>query len=76
MDPPADARARSVEGSSPGREETEVRIGVSKDDGSVAEWVMLLIFAAGVVLALVAVVGPRIVEFAKDAVDAVNGTGP
>lgn len=53
-----------------------MRIGVSKDDGSVAEWVMLLIFAAGVVLALVAVVGPRIVEFAKDAVDAVNGTGP
>ncbi|MCC7077895.1 MAG: hypothetical protein IT198_12285 [Acidimicrobiia bacterium] len=45
------------------------------DRGSVAEWVMLLIFAAGVVLALVAVVGPRIVEFARDAIDAVNSTG-
>lgn len=70
------AGARSGDESRPGREETKVRRGASSDDGSVAEWVMLLIFAAGVVLALVAVVGPRIVEFAKDAVDAVNGTGP
>lgn len=54
---------------------TELRP-LEDDRGSVAEWVMLLIFAAGVVLALVAVVGPRIVEFARDAIDSVNSTRP
>lgn len=47
------------------------------DAGSIPEWVMLLIFAAGVTLGLVAVVGPKILEFASNAIDSVNGApGP